>query len=279
MFDEHPLISRCDAVFFRDGAIFSSIMLRFGIPHMHFDTVDSTNTLARALARDGCEEGAAITADHQWAGKGRNDRTWISDSGKNLLVSYVVRPERDPADWGGLALLSGIAVAEAIRAVAPCDPRLKWPNDVLISRRKVSGVLIETGFEAHRAWAIVGVGINVNQTDFAPGLRLPATSLQRESGDEIPVARVFEALSEQLGRWYGLWLREGNPAIIEQWKYRTDMIGKMVRVSELGAEAFHKVLDLNFDGSLSLMDEAGHLIAVHAGDVSVRDTEDAVEES
>jgi BirA family transcriptional regulator, biotin operon repressor / biotin---[acetyl-CoA-carboxylase] ligase len=245
---------------------------RFGQPHQHLEIVDSTNARARSMVREGSPHGTAVSADLQTAGRGRHDRSWESDSGKNLLVSYIARPERDPADWSGLALLSGVAVADAIRDLTPCSPHLKWPNDVLIGTRKISGVLIETGMEGARGWAVIGIGINVNQIGFRENLRMPATSLLLETGGEIEISRVFGALTERLEQWYETWDREGVPVIAEQWRLRTRMLGRSISVGGADKCVQYRVLGLNDDGSLSVSDEAGRVAAVFAGDITVHDT-------
>jgi BirA family transcriptional regulator, biotin operon repressor / biotin---[acetyl-CoA-carboxylase] ligase len=242
---------------------------RFGHPRLHLESIDSTNSRARAWIPDGAPAGACVTADFQTAGRGRQERTWTSEAGRNLLVSYIAMPERDPEEWGGLALLCGLAVIDAVRNVSACDAHLKWPNDVLIGRRKVAGVLIETGHDGTRAWAVLGIGVNVTQNAFSADMRLPATSLRLSSGDDIRIEAVFNALSDSLGHWYTIWETEGNAPIIRAWKQRSRMIGKEVTAQENDGEAMYTAVDLHADGSLIVADTTGATRSLHAGDVSI----------
>ena len=158
---------------------------------VHRDSIDSTNLLAAELARGGAEEGTAVLAEQQTAGRGRLGRSWVSPARLNLYCSVVLRPAIPPLEVPRLTLVAGVAVAEAILATAAVPARIKWPNDVLIDGRKVAGVLTELEAEADRVrFVVVGIGVNLNATagDFPPELRDKATSLALASG--APVGRV-----------------------------------------------------------------------------------------
>lgn len=247
----------------------------FGEPHIHFDSIDSTNTRAKAMIRDGVPHGAAVTAGMQTAGRGRFDRVWESGPNLNLLVSYILFPQRDITEWGGLSLLSGISVVDSIRSAAGLYAHLKWPNDTLIRENKVSGILIETGVEQGLPWAVIGIGINVNQSKFPEALRIPATSLCLESHSTHRIEFLFAALSEMLERWYLVWLRDGNSPIVQAWKERSIMFGRPLHVIDGAKVTECRAVDLDVDGSLIIRTNDGQTARVHASDITVHYSEGA----
>src|SRR5262249_47625594 len=153
------------------------------------EEVDSTQRLARDLARGGADEGTTVIAERQTAGRGRMGRQWHSPAGENVYCSVVLRPPLAPGAVPCLALVVGLAVIDAVRAVAGLAAALKWPNDVLLEGRKVAGILTELDAEVERVhFVIAGIGVNVNVTDFPPELAHKATSL-RLAGS-LPVDRA-----------------------------------------------------------------------------------------
>ncbi len=133
-------------------------MAALGRPHRHFRRTDSTNERAKELAMAGAPGGVVVTADEQTAGRGRRGNAWFAPPGSCLLYSALVRPFA--ADTSSLLPLAvPLAVCEAVERVAPVRCRVKWPNDVWIDERKVSGVLVEA--RPDEGWAVIGVGLNV----------------------------------------------------------------------------------------------------------------------
>lgn len=239
----------------------------FGISREHFDEVDSTNARAKALALAGAPHGSAVTADFQSAGRGREDRSWQSGRAANLLVSFLVYPERPMEEWGGLSLLAGIAVHELLRESFTVAADLKWPNDVLVSGRKIAGVLIETGQIDGRAWAVIGVGVNVNQTNFDGDYLLPPTSLALECGRDADRQEVFSALCGQLDIWYARWRERGTASIATAWRARSGMLGRKAVVRDGDARLEVLAVDIAPDGALLVEDADGTRRLLYAGDV------------
>lgn len=151
---------------------------------LHFAPVTgSTNSDAMAAARIGAPHGSVFFADEQTAGRGRGDHSWQSAAGEGLYVSVVLRPELSPAYLPLAPLAAGLAAAEAIGAATGLDVDLRWPNDLLLGPRKTGGILVEAQSESNAvAFVVVGIGINVHQRGFEPGLTTPATSLDVELG-------------------------------------------------------------------------------------------------
>jgi BirA family biotin operon repressor/biotin-[acetyl-CoA-carboxylase] ligase len=155
--------------------------------NLHFSRfTGSTNTDALEAARAGAAHGSVYFADEQLAGRGRGEHAWRSAAGEGLYASVLLRPPMPAGRLHLLPLAAGLAAADAIRAASGLTIDLRWPNDLLIGGRKVGGILVESKTEGSEvAFAVVGIGINVHQRGFAPGLSTPATSLDLEPGRRI----------------------------------------------------------------------------------------------
>jgi BirA family biotin operon repressor/biotin-[acetyl-CoA-carboxylase] ligase len=167
---------------------------------LHFSRItSSTNNDALAAARSGAPHGSVYFADEQSAGRGRGNHDWHSSAGEGLYVSVLLRPQIPAARLPLLPLVAGLAAAQAIRTAADLTADIRWPNDLLIGPRKVGGILVEAQSErASVAFAVVGIGINVHQRAFAPGLATPATSLDLEAGRCISRQSLLVALLKSL---------------------------------------------------------------------------------
>jgi BirA family transcriptional regulator, biotin operon repressor / biotin---[acetyl-CoA-carboxylase] ligase len=148
----------------------------------HTPVTDSTNTDALNAGRAGAPDGSVYFADEQLLGRGRGNHGWHSPAGQGLYVSVLLRPEWAARRLPLLPLAAGLAAAEALRSTAGLNVDLRWPNDLLIGPRKLGGILVEAKTEGDQvAFAVVGIGINVHQTHFDPGLSTTGTSLALES--------------------------------------------------------------------------------------------------
>lgn len=243
---------------------------------IRLESVDSTNRYAKDLLRDFPAEGTVITADVQTAGRGRMDRQWLSAPAQNVLASIILYPPRQLEEWGGLPLLAGLAVTNAVRGLTSLDVHLKWPNDVLVENRKLSGILVESGRQGDRSWAIVGVGINVNQVRFDGAYRLAPASMALEAGRTFDTNEVLAALCREIDILYALWCSEGNAPIIGKWKKATRFLGKRIVAEEESGRREGRAVDLGPDGSLIIEFDSGVTEHFFAGDVSLRDEENAL---
>src|SRR5712692_1403093 len=147
---------------------------------VRFETIDSTMREAARLAAEGCEAGTAVVSDEQTAGQGRHGHKWHSEKHAGLYVSIVLRPKLSPDSLPVVTLTLGLATAEAISQTTGLRCDLRWPNDVMLSGKKVAGILVQLCDSA----AIAGIGINVNQTGFPSEIAAEATSLRMESARE-----------------------------------------------------------------------------------------------
>ncbi len=192
---------------------------------LHFAPVTgSTNSDAMAAARKGAPAGSVYFADEQNAGRGRGDHAWHSAAGEGLYVSVLLRPALTPAHLPLAPLAVGLAAAEAIHSVTGLAVDLRWPNDLLIGPNKTGGILVEAQSEANAvAFVVVGIGINVHQRDFAPGLATPATSLDLELGHvfgqrmsrQALLVRLLKSLEREAGGLLDPAARTAIPARVE----------------------------------------------------------------
>jgi BirA family biotin operon repressor/biotin-[acetyl-CoA-carboxylase] ligase len=232
------------------------VSTRFGRPHVHHRLTDSTNARARELALGGAPDGTLVTASEQSAGRGRQGRTWSAPPGRALLLSTIVRDlsRRDAL----LPLAVPVAVAEACDEFARASCGIKWPNDVWVEGRKLSGILLEG--RPQEGWAVIGIGLNVGtrREEFPEELRATATSLAIEAGSDPGVDAVLEAVLDRLERR----LRDRPEAILAAWRERDVLLGSRIRWN--GGEG--TAAGLGEDGSLLVDTDSGRT-ALDAGEV------------
>jgi BirA family transcriptional regulator, biotin operon repressor / biotin---[acetyl-CoA-carboxylase] ligase len=238
-------------------------------------TVESTQKLAILLAKKKpSSEGTVIIAEQQTGGRGRENRKWLSPSG-GIWLSVILRPTTSASKITLLPFIAAIAVGEAIRKTTHLNPKLRWPNDVMINGKKVAGILIDISMEGDKInYAIIGIGINANVDSLALSSVLEshtmATSISDELGYKISMLELTKATLEQL-EYYYFQIRESFPrAIIKQWKNNSDILQHKVEV--IGKHRTIKGIaeDINDDGSLLVRTHDGKKINVVASDVRVR---------
>lgn len=172
---------------------------RFAGKLHYFPSIGSTNTHAMQQAEAGAPDGSVYLTDAQTEGRGRSAHTWESPAGSGLYVSILLRPQIAPADILWLSLAAGLAVQRAVRKGTTLEADLRWPNDLLLGRKKFCGMLTELNAEVTRVrHAVVGIGINVHQAQFPEELRGIATSLQIETGHAWPRQELLVALLQSL---------------------------------------------------------------------------------
>lgn len=229
---------------------------RFGHPRVHYRLTDSTNARARELALAGAPDGTVVTASEQSSGRGRQGRTWSAPPGRALLMSAIVRnlTKRDAL----LPLAVPVAVAEACDEFAGTRCGIKWPNDIWIDGRKLSGILLEG--RPQEGWAVIGVGLNVgtSEDEFPEELRPTATSLAIASGSDPGVEAVLRAVLEALGRC----LAEPPKTTLDAWRERDVLRGRHIRWNGGEGEA----AGLDEYGALLVETDSGR-VALDAGEV------------
>lgn len=225
-------------------------MTGLGRPRVHLRRTDSTNTVARELAARGAVHGTLVTAGQQTAGRGRQGRGWSAPPGTALLCSWVIREAGESRSL--LSLAAGVAVAELVGDEA----LLKWPNDVLIDGRKVSGILVEG--RPQERWAVLGIGINValRLEQLPVELRDRAATLGLEAAEIEPTLGRLQAI---LGRWLAAPDRE----ILEAVRSRDALLGRPVRWEQGSGTG----AGIDGSGRLLVALADGHSVALDAGEV------------
>jgi BirA family biotin operon repressor/biotin-[acetyl-CoA-carboxylase] ligase len=227
-----------------------------GTPRRHVEECESTQLL---LGRDD-PEGAIATTDHQTGGRGRRGRSWVEAPGTSVLVSVLLRPppERSAPQ---LSLLGGLAAAMAAEDALGLAAQIKWPNDVLVDRRKVAGVLAE----ARDGVVVLGIGVNVNQgrEQLPADARVQPASVRTIDGKERDREQVLESLLAHLDRLYGAWRAGGLDAVYDDLGARDFLRGRRVTVDGVSGTAQM----IARDGRLEIETDSGPLL-VESGEVA-----------
>jgi BirA family transcriptional regulator, biotin operon repressor / biotin---[acetyl-CoA-carboxylase] ligase len=225
---------------------------RFGEPRLDVESCEST----QALVDTSLPEGAIVVADHQTAGRGRLGHTWEAPAGKALLVSVLLRPpaERNIAE---ISLVAGVAVADALERTLGLSVQLKWPNDVMLRRRKVAGCLAE----ARDGVVVLGIGVNVNQTrdELPPN----AGSVLTLTGRELDREELLTMILDDLAARYADWCGDGLDAVYEGLGPRDFLRGRQVSVN--GTSGVATMIDRQ--GRLEIAVGHGALVTVDSGEV------------
>jgi BirA family biotin operon repressor/biotin-[acetyl-CoA-carboxylase] ligase len=245
---------------------------RLGRRVLVFDRLDSTNSLAAQLSDDPANDGLAILADEQTAGRGQHGRTWLAAPGQSVLLSLIVAPPPELCRPAVLTAWAAVAVCTTIQRTIGQTPRIKWPNDVLLFGRKVCGILIESALrrqqertaDGGQRIAVVGIGLNVQQSAaaFAAAGLPEATSLSQFAEHRLDTYAVAADLIRQLDHDYDAVCRGDLKTLETCWKERLDLLDKQVVAECSDATYRGRLIDLSFRGvELELTDEPSRSLA------------------
>ncbi len=257
-----------------------------------YDSLSSTNDKAKELAREGCKSGTVIIAEEQTAGKGRLGRKWYSPAGSGLCLSIILmKPQIMPIKSPFLTITASIAVLKALSSIekgtgiieesdkdlnkiihkVKNSVEIKWPNDILISDKKVSGILSEMSADMdYIKYAVIGIGINVNQELFPEEIAGLATSLKIEYKQTIIRNKLLGIILESFEKYYNLLLAGKEKELLTVWKKNLAIIGEEVTIFSNDNVYYGKVLDISDQGELILLDYNGTDRKFWAGDVTLR---------
>jgi BirA family biotin operon repressor/biotin-[acetyl-CoA-carboxylase] ligase len=237
-------------------------------------TLDSTNDLAAALAREGAGEGTLVVADRQARGRGRLGREWESRPGLGLWFSLVLRPDIQASRSCLISLVAALGVASRLRDDYRVNAVVKWPNDVVVGRGKICGILTESELVGDRVrFVILGVGLNVLHTrgDFSPDLRGRATSIRIETGQPERRVEALASVVRGIEGKYRAFLAEGFGDLRRELLLLSPLVGRQARISTGRGDVEGTVVDIDDDGALVLRGEGGGRTRVLAGDVTQTD--------
>jgi BirA family transcriptional regulator, biotin operon repressor / biotin---[acetyl-CoA-carboxylase] ligase len=199
----------------------------------HFFKIDSTNTVAMRLGEEGEPHGTVVLAEEQSAGRGRAGRSWLSEKSSGIHCTMLLRPPIPTAHASLRTLVAGLAARDAAAEDLDTAPDIRWPNDLLVRGRKFSGILTEMRAEPDRMhYAVIGIGINVNQTKMPAEIADIATSLRIESGKVHSRLELLVRLLRHFDRYYNQFLAEGSAPIIRRFSQVSSYFeGKRVRIT------------------------------------------------
>lgn len=237
----------------------------------HRPCLASTNSFLAGLAQNGAPIGTVVLADHQTAGRGKFDRPWHAHPGQSLLTSVLLRPDRPIEEMGQVTLVIAVAVAEAVARACGLAARIKWPNDLMVRGRKLSGILCEMALTpaGDLAHVIAGIGVNLTQTpaDFPPELQGLATSISAETGRVPDRFALFSHLVDRIDYRLSEWESLGFEPARQAWSARSCTLGHSVTLSTPQGPLRGTAAGLDPDGALRLRDAGGTLHSVICGEI------------
>lgn len=236
------------------------------------EETDSTNTWAKRLAEEGEVSGTLVCADMQTSGKGRRGRSWSSPKGSSLYFSLLLRPDILPSRASALTLVMGMSVVQALENFLNKPVQIKWPNDVVVSGKKICGILTEMNAQIdYIEYLVIGVGINVNLTEFPREIADTATSVALEAGTVVSRAELAAEVIHCFTKNYGIFLKTSDMTGLKE-TYNSMLVNRDHEVRVLGAEnGFTGVaMGINEKGELLVKKADGEIVEVFAGEVSVR---------
>ncbi|MBN6888447.1 BirA family transcriptional regulator, biotin operon repressor / biotin---[acetyl-CoA-carboxylase] ligase [Cytobacillus horneckiae] len=244
----------------------------FGRSIHYEEVVETTQKVAHRLANEGAKEGTIVVAEEQSNGRGRMDRKWVSPKYTGIWLSIILRPNLPPHKAPQLTLIAAVSVVQAIEEVTGLSPEIKWPNDVLLNGKKITGILTEMQADADRiASIIMGIGINVNQSkeDYPPELQDKATSLAIEKGQKISRAELIQALLLKLENLYKIYIEKGFHPIKLLWESYAVSIGKYITARTLTGAIAGKAIGITDEGVLLLEDGEGKTHHIYSADIEI----------
>ncbi len=264
--------------------------------YKHYDSVTSTNDVAKNLINEYCPEGTIIFADEQTDGRGRFGRVWEAKRGESISTSLVLYPTLSDEAISCITLVAALSVRLAVKRFAGLECKIKWPNDITISGKKICGILTERIFIDGKSAVILGIGVNVKNETFPEELEDKATSVWKEvvrekeemsevlkgDNDESYNDDVMKKLMEEdntellyyiwdaFNEYYDIFVKTGNMAgLSEEYNECLINVGRVVKTDEVMGEIRGVALGINDDGELCISTGKGKK-CVRSGEVSVK---------
>ncbi len=232
----------------------------------YFETVASTMDMAMELGIQGNPEGTVVLAEAQLKGRGRLGRDWSSPKYKGIYLSLILRPKILPSQAPILTLMAAVGICEAIEGLGGLEPRIKWPNDILVHSKKLAGILTELNAEMDAVrFVVIGIGINVNNDKKA--LLSGSTSLREQKDENINRIELLKELLRKIEANYILFQQKGASEIIQKWRGYSITLGKRVKIICQKAHLEGQATDIDADGGLLIRKDSGLTAKVMAGDV------------
>ncbi|KIL44178.1 biotin--[acetyl-CoA-carboxylase] ligase [Jeotgalibacillus soli] len=235
-----------------------------------YQTLDSTQKIAHQLAQESAPEGTLVIAEEQKTGRGRMSRQWYSPPGTGIWMSLLLRPELPPQKAPQFTLITSVAIVQAIEEVCGLQVQIKWPNDLLIDGKKITGILTELQADSERIYSlIIGMGMNVNQkqADFPEELHEIATSLALAKGEPVSRAKLVQRVLFHIERYYKMYMDKGFEPIKLLWESYAVTIGKHITARTLHDSISGVALGITDEGVLLLEDKDGVVHPIYSADI------------
>ena len=234
-----------------------------------FRKVFSTNSIAKFLANHSADEGTVLISEIQTKARGRSGKKWEAPDG-GVWMSLILRPNVPTARIGLITLATGVAIAKSIRSLG-VDAKIKWPNDVLIHGKKISGVLTEVNATFNEIdWIVVGIGIdsNLKLEDFSEDIRIGTTTLTEELPSKVDENELIAIFLNEFEKVYQLYKDGEIETILKDWRDLADTIGKYVNITQTGGKITQGyVVGINHEGSLIIERQDGTLEKIISGEL------------
>ena len=241
----------------------------------YYDSLPSTNDMAKELAKQNCPSGTIVIADMQTGGRGRLGRTWVSPPGKGVWMTMVLRPRMHPSQVHKVTIIGALAAVQGITVLTGLPSKIKWPNDILIHGKKVCGILCEMSADMDEVdYLVMGLGINANldPEDFPPELEKIATSLKIESGCPVSRLELASSIANRISEIMSYLEETGDfSSVVKEYK-NYEITGK-VRAFGSGRDVTGFAQGIDDDGALQLLTDAGDKLHIISGEISVRSLE------
>ena len=235
------------------------------------NSVNSTNDYLKKLGNEGCENGTVVAAREQTRGKGRLGRTWQSKKDDGIAFSVLLRPNVAPSEVSAITPLAGLAVCKAIREYTKLDCVIKWPNDIIIGRKKLVGILTEMSAEFDAVeYVITGIGINVDHTSFPEEIAFKATSLLLETGRHIDKNEFLACVLEHLENEFVKNNLELTPTALSEYTDLCATVGRSVTFQRGTRRISGMAVGVSEHGELKVMMSDGTISLVNSGEVTVQ---------
>lgn len=236
---------------------------------LHFETIDSTNDYAKKIGNE-LRDGSVIISEEQTKGKGRLGRVWESKAGEGIWMSIILKPNIIPNKAPFITLIAGASIVKALNILG-VDAKIKWPNDITINNKKLSGILTELSAEIERVnYIVVGIGMNVKDTDFEEELKDKATSLYKENYNVSRIDIVKEILCQFEKLYLDYIEKDDKKEVLDICRQYSAIINKEIYVIKNDQKELVDCIGINEEGNLIIKNKDGNLEEIMSGEVSIR---------
>ncbi|WP_099158338.1 biotin--[acetyl-CoA-carboxylase] ligase [Virgibacillus ndiopensis] len=237
---------------------------------IHKSSTTSTQHIAHQLAQENTPHGTIVIADEQTAGKGRMNRKWHSTEGKGVWMSILLRPDILPYLAPQLTLLTATVLADVLSKDMDTEPKIKWPNDILINNKKTAGILTEMQAEQDQIqYVVIGVGINVNHTlgDIPEDIHRKATSLQIETNKTFDITNLIQHILQTFESAYDSYIKYGFPNVKNKWESYGFRIGETIQIKTIKKSWEAVFLGIAEDGALLTKNNDGEIKKLYSAEI------------